>query len=481
MCGVRRLTFTQGVGELAQRPGYMYMYDLGKRSRPKKDRRSHFEKVVSPLRQSVGRTAVDGPIMQRAQQRPASPARRRSPASPRVASPGKKPSSPSPVTSPSSGLKKAPLSAAKDPNKPKRKMKAGKVPPRITADQLASDRPTGEQIPGGAPSDDEDADEQRPADAEALLAEVMAFTPRARAAAAQPSPRSTGRPVPVECPSPQFERDSPSPAIATRGSLVPLETPPSPSANGLQQSPSWAGSPLSHGGSPPERSPTGAVSGRELEPRSYSMYSGYSPPPKAKVREPADAAACQAAGAAALGIDLGRVAFAAEPVACEAAAAAAAAQSDMMQMLTPRGGAPGTPRALAHSLLCKAQESCSAEDVAPLPDLVRRGVLSIIESADQSTWALKHVEELNDRSQPRVETGIHLKKSPAPQLFAQISGGAVSQLPLRHVEQVNDRSAPLLEAHLSIKRDARPSLFAELRRKFGMGPTGVGAKRKDVD
>ena len=76
---------------------------------------------------------------------------------------------------------------------------------------------------------------------------------------------------------------------------------------------------------------------------------------------------------------------------------------------------------------------------------------------------LRRAEAVNDRSTPLIEAGLSVRKSAAPQLFAQLKA-AKGPTMLRHVENVNDRSAPYIEK-VQIKRNAAPQLFDELKRR----------------
>ena len=59
---------------------------------------------------------------------------------------------------------------------------------------------------------------------------------------------------------------------------------------------------------------------------------------------------------------------------------------------------------------------------------------------------------------PLIEKGLSVKRSAAPQLFAQLA--AATAPTLRHVEQT--RSAPIIDCEVRIKRSAAPQLFDEL-------------------
>ena len=79
---------------------------------------------------------------------------------------------------------------------------------------------------------------------------------------------------------------------------------------------------------------------------------------------------------------------------------------------------------------------------------------------------LRPTAEVHDRSTPLIDQSITLKKSVAPQLFAELSAGLESHR-LRHVESVNDRSAPVIESELKIKPSAHASLVDEIKHKRG--------------
>ena len=85
--------------------------------------------------------------------------------------------------------------------------------------------------------------------------------------------------------------------------------------------------------------------------------------------------------------------------------------------------------------------------------------------SNNSVERLRHVDRVDDRSSPCIEPGVGLKKSNFGQLFAQISAGEGTQK-LKHVEAANDRSRPVIEAHISIRKDVRPNLLAEIQKKF---------------
>ena len=89
-------------------------------------------------------------------------------------------------------------------------------------------------------------------------------------------------------------------------------------------------------------------------------------------------------------------------------------------------------------------------------------VLSAI--AANPTARLRKPSEVNDRSTPLIEKGLSVKRSAAPQLFAQLAAAATAPT-LRHVEQINDRSAPIIDCEVRIKRSAAPQLFDELKKK----------------
>ena len=93
---------------------------------------------------------------------------------------------------------------------------------------------------------------------------------------------------------------------------------------------------------------------------------------------------------------------------------------------------------------------------------------------------LRHVANAHDRSTPLIEAGTTVKRSLAPQLFAELQsvvGGsdsdgsglskALESHRLRHVETANDRSAPLIEQGLKIRPSAHASLVDEIKTKKG--------------
>ena len=404
-----------------------------------------------------------------------------SPLSARRRSPGPKSGSakipPSPIKAHASPAKAAPSPAKKaTPKKGKPKAKKVSSAQRGEPVELLSARATGEPITARSDeADDADEDDELPPDAAALLAEVMAFTPRAHSHCPTPS-RQPPRPPPQE----QRNQNDKQHNATT---YHPPHSPPSP---------------------------TGAVVGRDSFEADARLPPGeYSPPPKTRAQHQSAAPSLPEFSPAAPQLSLAAI------------PPGSARRQLIEERLTARAAVSargssggGTARAVSHSLILKAHEvSGVSDDVGrtetelnaaisscpslsastssstmmpppppPLPKaseteasplLAIRGALDIITSGDV-TQRLRHVEP-DDRSGPIIEAGVSYKRSAAPLVFAQIASG--EGVALRHVAEPRDRSAPIIESQVVIRRDVRPSLFAEMKRKLGFGPTGAGAKR----
>ena len=346
------------------------------------------------------------------------------------------PASPSPAKS---KVKKSPKRT------PKRKSQ--RDPPPLAMD--SSDRPTGQTF--------DEVEDDIPADAAAFLAEVMAFTPRARAT----TPRK-------------------------------LELPP----------------PMS----PP--SPTGAMTGRDGMNTWRKQAPTYSPPPKSKTPRQTTAAAESRALPAPLKTadDLSEASTFRELFAqisdgdgtarlkhVDHANDRSAPFIDENTHLRPAPLKPdlfaqisdggGTAR-LKHVDHANDRSAPLIDENTRIRPSAHKALIGEIKSksriigafvhrkthmqnsqdtlamiSNNSVERLRHVDRVDDRSSPCIEPGVGLKKSNFGQLFAQISAGEGTQK-LKHVEAANDRSRPVIEAHISIRKDVRPNLLAEIQKKF---------------
>lgn len=83
---------------------------------------------------------------------------------------------------------------------------------------------------------------------------------------------------------------------------------------------------------------------------------------------------------------------------------------------------------------------------------------SILGEVEKGT-DLKHVE-VNDKAAPVIEN-ITLKENP----FKKVATDLTEPHELKHVDQINDKSAPLIDSDAHIKPNHRNELMTELKKR----------------
>ncbi|KAG2435697.1 hypothetical protein HXX76_006896 [Chlamydomonas incerta] len=105
-----------------------------------------------------------------------------------------------------------------------------------------------------------------------------------------------------------------------------------------------------------------------------------------------------------------------------------------LKAVTSEGG--GATLALNH-VEAPADRSAPMTDGAHVGQWDKTAFLGEISSPGK---ALKHVDQVSDRSQPHVEPDIKIKRHPHDQLMSEVRSSSPQHL--RHVEAVADRSSP---------------------------------------